>query len=51
MISKLTLIQNNFKSVDAEWLEAFIKEAVSIRENNFGQTSQIAFKGGYRKDE
>ncbi|KAL9873806.1 uncharacterized protein ACN427_012054 isoform 1-T12 [Glossina fuscipes fuscipes] len=44
MISKLTLIQNNFKSVDAEWLEAFIKEAVSIRENNFGQTSQIAFK-------
>lgn len=44
MISKLTLIQNNFKSVDAEWLEAFIKEDVSIRENNFGQTSQIAFK-------
>ncbi|XP_046802128.1 uncharacterized protein LOC111675319 isoform X2 [Lucilia cuprina] len=45
LISKLIIANNYFESVDAEWLEVYIKESSIIRDNYFGNTSQIAFKG------
>lgn len=45
VISKLTIANNNFEAVDAEWLEAFVKKSPQIRDNYFGNTSEIAFKG------
>ncbi|XP_065362961.1 uncharacterized protein LOC135956405 [Calliphora vicina] len=45
LISKLIIANNYFESVDAEWLEVYVKESPIIRDNYFGNTSQIAFKG------
>uniref|UniRef100_T1PEK7 Leucine rich repeat protein n=1 Tax=Musca domestica TaxID=7370 RepID=T1PEK7_MUSDO len=45
MISKLTIANNYFEAVDAEWLEAFVKKSPLLRDNQFGNTSEIAFKG------
>ncbi|XP_017050694.1 uncharacterized protein LOC108094587 [Drosophila ficusphila] len=44
LVSKLSLSDNHFLSVDGEWLEAQIRDAVSIRGNDFGSTSEIAFR-------
>uniref|UniRef100_A0A1L8EBN5 Uncharacterized protein n=2 Tax=Haematobia irritans TaxID=7368 RepID=A0A1L8EBN5_HAEIR len=44
MISKLTVANNYFEAVDAEWLEAFVTKSPQIRDNYFGNTSDIAFK-------
>ncbi|XP_017130472.1 uncharacterized protein LOC108148134 [Drosophila elegans] len=44
LVSKLSLSDNHFVSVDGEWLEAQIRDAVSIRGNDFGATSEIAFR-------
>ncbi|XP_017015119.2 uncharacterized protein [Drosophila takahashii] len=43
-VSKLSLSDNHFVSVDGEWLEAQIRDAVTIRGNDFGATSEIAFR-------
>ncbi|XP_068159966.1 uncharacterized protein [Drosophila tropicalis] len=43
-ISKLSLSENRFVSVDGEWLEALIRDAITMRSNNFGITSDIAFR-------
>ncbi|XP_073834039.1 uncharacterized protein [Musca autumnalis] len=45
MISKLTIANNYFEAIDAEWLEAYVKKSPQIRDNQFGNTSEIAFKG------
>lgn len=47
VISKLIIATNYFESVDAEWLEVYVKESSIIRDNYFGNTSQIAFKGKF----
>nr|XP_016923977.1 uncharacterized protein LOC108005290 [Drosophila suzukii]XP_016923978.1 uncharacterized protein LOC108005290 [Drosophila suzukii]XP_036677069.1 uncharacterized protein LOC108005290 [Drosophila suzukii] len=44
LVSKLSLSDNHFVSVDGEWLEAQIRDAVTIRGNNFGAASEIAFR-------
>ncbi|XP_017074370.1 LOW QUALITY PROTEIN: uncharacterized protein LOC108110031 [Drosophila eugracilis] len=44
LVSKLSLSDNHFVSVDGEWLEAQIRDAVTIRGNDFGATSEIAFR-------
>lgn len=44
MVSKLSLSENHFLSVDGEWLEAQIRDAVTLRGNDFGATSEIAFR-------
>uniref|UniRef100_A0A1I8P1W3 Uncharacterized protein n=1 Tax=Stomoxys calcitrans TaxID=35570 RepID=A0A1I8P1W3_STOCA len=44
MISKLTIANNYFEAIDAEWLEAFVKKSPQIRDNYFGNTSEISFK-------
>lgn len=49
MISKLIIANNFFESIDAEWLEAYLKESSIVRDNYFGNTSQIAFKGKRNK--
>lgn len=49
VISKLIIANSYFDSVDAEWLEVHLKESSIIRDNYFGNTSQIAFKGKHVK--
>ncbi|XP_039498590.1 uncharacterized protein LOC120456067 [Drosophila santomea] len=44
LVSKLSLSDNHFLSVDGEWLEAQIRDAVTVRGNDFGATSEIAFR-------
>ncbi|EDX17934.1 uncharacterized protein LOC6725979 [Drosophila simulans] len=44
LVSKLSLSDNHFLSVDGEWLEAQIRDAATIRGNEFGATSEIAFR-------
>ncbi|XP_064555135.1 uncharacterized protein LOC135440074 [Drosophila montana] len=44
LISKLSLSENRFAAVDGEWLEAHIRDAVTLRGNLFGATSEIAFR-------
>ncbi|XP_016952299.1 uncharacterized protein LOC108026108 [Drosophila biarmipes] len=44
LVSKLSLSDNHFVSVDGEWLEAQIRDAATIRGNSFGATSEIAFR-------
>ncbi|XP_037930260.1 uncharacterized protein LOC119664995, partial [Teleopsis dalmanni] len=45
MISKLIITNNYFEAVDGEWIEAYVRDNVIVRENYFGRTSVIAFKG------
>ncbi|XP_016985479.1 uncharacterized protein LOC108049004 [Drosophila rhopaloa] len=44
LVSKLSLSENHFVSVDGEWFEAQIRDGVTIRGNDFGATSEIAFR-------
>ncbi|SPP77731.1 uncharacterized protein LOC117581017 [Drosophila guanche] len=44
LVSKLSLSDNHFVAVDGEWLEAQIRDAVTLRGNDFGATSEIAFR-------
>lgn len=44
LVSKLSLSENHFAAVDGEWLEAQIRDAVTLRANDFGATSEIAFR-------
>ncbi|KAL7743689.1 hypothetical protein ACLKA6_019296 [Drosophila palustris] len=44
LISKLSLSDNHFVAVDGEWLEAQIRDAITLRGNRFGATSDIAFR-------
>ncbi|XP_030378379.1 uncharacterized protein LOC115627003 [Scaptodrosophila lebanonensis] len=44
LISKLSLSNNRFTAVDGEWLEARIRDGVTLRDNDFGATSDIAFR-------
>ncbi|XP_022226623.2 LOW QUALITY PROTEIN: uncharacterized protein LOC111076892 [Drosophila obscura] len=44
LVSKLSLSDNHFVAVDGEWLEAQIRDAVTLRVNDFGATSEIAFR-------
>ncbi|XP_002133733.2 uncharacterized protein [Drosophila pseudoobscura] len=44
LVSKLSLSENHFVAVDGEWLEAQIRDAVTLRGNDFGATSEIAFR-------
>ncbi|TDG40225.1 hypothetical protein AWZ03_013348 [Drosophila navojoa] len=51
LISKLSLSENRFAAVDGEWLEAYIKDAITLRGNRFGATSEIAFRSlGVHRD-
>ncbi|EDW00262.1 uncharacterized protein LOC6565250 [Drosophila grimshawi] len=51
LISKLSLNENRFAAVDGEWLEAYIRDAVALRNNQFGATSDIAFRSlGVHRD-
>lgn len=40
----MSISQNRFKSVDGEWLEGHIRDSVTLRDNSFGATSDIAFR-------
>ncbi|XP_034672233.1 uncharacterized protein LOC117903859 [Drosophila subobscura] len=44
LVSKLSLSDNHFVAVDGEWLEAQIRDAVTLRGNYFGAASEIAFR-------
>lgn len=44
VISKLSMSDNHFTAVDGEWLEGHIRDAVTLRGNRFGATSDIAFR-------
>lgn len=40
----MSISQNRFISVDGEWLEGHIRDSVTLRDNWFGATSDIAFR-------
>lgn len=44
-VSKLIITNNNFDAVDGEWIVTGVKSSILIKDNNFGNTSSLAFKG------
>lgn len=40
----MSLSQNRFTAVDGEWLEGHIRDSITLRDNRFGVTSDIAFR-------